>query len=155
MLTVVGGYYCGIFTQRKFAEPAKQPLLANGSEKHSFLGNGLERNNGTTSVARQQIHDTRQLNGFNWRSNRGTVFSVSYNHGGLGQPVSCRNPQLKVRLWREEFMCDYLECVIQWVCCSYCVNIRCQETNGEDTADWKVLSYAVVICKVWKLARVL
>jgi hypothetical protein len=36
-------------------EPEKQPLLANGSEQHSFLGNGRETDNGTTSVAREQI----------------------------------------------------------------------------------------------------
>jgi hypothetical protein len=33
-------------------EPEKQPLLANGSE---FLRNGPGTNNGTMSVARQQI----------------------------------------------------------------------------------------------------
>jgi hypothetical protein len=36
-------------------EPEKQPLLANGSETTFVLGNGRETDNGTTSVARQQI----------------------------------------------------------------------------------------------------
>jgi hypothetical protein len=44
-------------------------------------------------------------------SNRGTVFYMwsvprCYNRDGLGQTVSCKIAQLKVRLWREGFMCD-------------------------------------------------
>jgi hypothetical protein len=37
----------------KTAEPEKQPLLVNGSEKkHFFLRNGRKTDNGTTSFAR-------------------------------------------------------------------------------------------------------
>jgi hypothetical protein len=38
-------------------------------KQYSFLGNGRETNNGTTSIARQQILNMQQLN-----SNRRTVF---------------------------------------------------------------------------------
>jgi hypothetical protein len=77
----------------KIVEPGKQPLLANASEKqHSFVGNGREADNGTTSVARQQILDKRQLNGNNYTNNRGKGFFCAvlprcYNRDGLGQPV--------------------------------------------------------------------
>jgi hypothetical protein len=50
-------------------QPEQHPLLANESEQHSFLGNGREINNGTTSAARLQILDKLQLN-----SNRNGVF---------------------------------------------------------------------------------
>jgi hypothetical protein len=43
------------------AKPEKQPLLANGSETTFVFGNGGKTINGTTFVARQQIHDKRQL----------------------------------------------------------------------------------------------
>jgi hypothetical protein len=69
------------------AEPEKEPLLAKGSEK--FLGNGSETNNGTTSVARQQITNNQQVN-----SNKGTLFSVQsvgrcFNRDGLEKRVEC------------------------------------------------------------------
>jgi hypothetical protein len=48
------------FLKARTAEPEKKPLQANGSEKHSFLGNGRETDNGTRPVARQQILDKQQ-----------------------------------------------------------------------------------------------
>jgi hypothetical protein len=44
--------------------------------------------------------------------------------------------ELKVRPWREVFLCDvvqrYVECVIQWDWYDYCVEIRFQDTANED-----------------------
>jgi hypothetical protein len=64
-------------------------------KQYSFLGNGGETNNGTTSIARQQILNKQKL-----ISNRGMVFFVQsvprcYNRDGLEQEFSA---QLKVGL---------------------------------------------------------
>jgi hypothetical protein len=64
--------------------------------------------------------------------------------------------KLKVRLWREDFMCavlqSYLECVIQWDYYSSCVKIRCQETASGDCNRLRTLVGVTVNCKVWKSA---
>jgi hypothetical protein len=83
--------------KERTVKPEKQPLLANGSET-TFVSRQRPRNNGTKSVARQQILCKRQLN-----SNIGTMFSAQsvprcYNQDGMGQPVSCKSTQLKERL---------------------------------------------------------
>jgi hypothetical protein len=35
---------------------------------------------------------------------------------------------------------------------NFIVQIRCQETDGEDTAGWKSLAGAVLNCESWRLA---
>jgi hypothetical protein len=41
-------------------EPEREPLLGAALKKHSFLGNCHETDNGTMSVARQQILNKRR-----------------------------------------------------------------------------------------------
>jgi hypothetical protein len=70
-------------------ELRKQPLLGTALKQYSFLGKGRKTNSGTTSVARQQILNKKQLN-----SNRGTVFSVRsmprcYIRDGFEQRGQC------------------------------------------------------------------
>jgi hypothetical protein len=48
-------YIVAYLLEARTMEPEEQPLLANGKETASFLGNGCEAYNGTTSVPRQQI----------------------------------------------------------------------------------------------------
>jgi hypothetical protein len=57
--SLISHRFCCIFAQSKTVEPEKQPLLANGSET-TFLSNGAEIDNGTTSAARHQILNKRE-----------------------------------------------------------------------------------------------
>jgi hypothetical protein len=50
--------------------------------------------------------------------------------------------QLAVGLWREKFMCA----VIQLECCSSCIKIRCQETDGGDCNRLRILLCVTVNC---------
>jgi hypothetical protein len=62
--------------------------------------------------------------------------------------VSCKKAQLKVRFWREDFMCAavqwYMECVIQWDYYSSYIKIRCQETA---TGECNILRILVGVCQ--------
>jgi hypothetical protein len=73
--------------------------------------------------------------------------------------IECSSVELKVCLWREDFMCAvvlwYLECVIQWDFHSSCVKIHCQEMGSGDCNRLRTLVLAAVNCKSWRLAVVL
>jgi hypothetical protein len=79
-------------------EPEKQPLLVKKTLKQrSFVGNGHETNNRTTSVARQQIIDKRQLNG-NRTAKEERCFLCGPFRYGITETVICKSAQLKVSL---------------------------------------------------------
>jgi hypothetical protein len=52
---------CHICSKQELWSQRNSPLLANGSEKHSFKGKGRQTDNGTTSVTRQQILNKQKL----------------------------------------------------------------------------------------------
>jgi hypothetical protein len=82
---------------------------------------------------------------------------------GLGQLICYKGAQLKVRLWREDFRCWYLESVIQWERYSSSVKTSCQDTANGDrnrlrplvcVCQWSVkCSHDSWACK-WSLNRV-
>jgi hypothetical protein len=76
-------------------KPEKQPLLANGSEKHSFLDNGHKTNNRTTPAARQQILNKQQLNSRNLTVTEERCFLFGPYLGVLRRTIETRMENCK------------------------------------------------------------
>jgi hypothetical protein len=72
--------------------------------------------------------------------------------------IECSSVELKVWLWREDFMRAilvvprYLECIMQWDCYSSCIRSCCQETGNGDCNRLRTLVGVTVNCKLWRLA---
>jgi hypothetical protein len=132
---------------------APRPLLCSGAVNTSQQQKGCFLRGPCQGVTKT----TKKIVEVSWVSRRqpSRIWAWERRNWGSGASELFTAAQWRWRSGREE-MCAiipwYLECVIQWGCCSSCVKIRCQETNSGNCNRLRTLVGVTVNCKVWRLA---